>query len=198
VTYPQFALAYALLLATISRASIFAALCQILLFVFWRRRRWLLSAILLIAPPIILVLFGLYLANDDSLTQVDRSFATKFFILERMVAIHRDADLLQKLFGIGLANTQFWIDIAAHNIIATSILEFGYAGSLLVLIYVALISWKSAPAFYLLVIPIIVNGFALVVPSFPCFYVTLGLLGALSMRTREVPAQKSPGMQEMK
>jgi hypothetical protein len=175
----QMLLAYVLMLGTVSRASITAAFCQFLIYKFWRHRRWVLSAIAAAAPFAIMSLFGAFVTRPESIDAIDKSFATKFLILQRMMSAYSQADTLQRLVGIGAGNAEGLIGIAAHSIVATFVLELGFLGSALVMIYVWLLSRGSTKAFYLLLVPMVVNGFSLIATSMPYFYVTLGILGVL-------------------
>lgn len=173
-------LIYALLAATISRASMVAGLCQ---FAIWKSghwRRWVVRLIVVAQPVIIYYLFGQYVdTGAETVQSVDGSLASKFYILQQMTQTFSAADWPQKFFGIGVGNTDHLIGIYAHNILVTFVLELGIIGSALVVAYVWLLCRKSPSAQYLLVLPVVVNGFALVSSSMPYFFVTLGLLGAV-------------------
>ena len=174
-------IAFVLMLGTISRASIFAALCQYIIYRYWRFRRWLLLSAIVLVPLIIIALMSSYSASGaDEFKQFDGSFASKLMLLDKMVDIYSDADLKLKLFGIGAGNLEGLINIAAHNIAVTFAIEFGVIGSICVVCYVWLLARKSALAGYLLVLPMVINGFALVLTSTPYFYLVLGLLGGLT------------------
>lgn len=177
----QVFLAFGLIGATFSRASIAAAICQLIIYKFWRWRRWILAAIVVSVPVLVLLLFTAYTTEGPgSLTDYDGSFASKFLILQKMVGLLADADGLQKLVGIGSGNTEGLIGIAAHSIVAGFALELGLVGSILVIAYVWLLSRGSSKAIFLLIVPIVINGISLVLTSMPYFYVTLGLLGAVT------------------
>jgi hypothetical protein len=174
-------LAYVLVAATLSRASITAGICQLFIYRFWRWRRWILLVVFVAVPVVVSLLFTDYsTGGSDSFSAVDESFASKFLILQQMVAMWPDADTLQKLVGIGAGNTEGFIGIAAHTIIAGFVFELGLAGSVLVIAYVWLLSRRSCKAFYLLTVPILINGLSLILTSMPYFYITLGLLSAVT------------------
>ena len=177
----RIALALLLMLGTLSRASIIAAGCQLLVFALWRARRWLLAGLLVLQPLIIYALFLNYLHTGlETYREVDRSLASKLLILQWMADLYRRAGLVQRLFGVGAGNTQSLIGIAAHNILATFVLELGYLGAVLIVLYCWALARRSQAAGYLLLVPIVINGFALVLTSMPYFYVTLGLLGGIA------------------
>jgi len=190
----QVALGYLLLLLTFSRASIIAGLCQYLIYKFWHARRWILLLIIAAAPIVVYGLLASYIsAGSEQLRQFDGSLASKFLILQKMGEVYAGGDLRLWLFGIGAGNTEQLITIAAHSIIVTYALEFGIVGSILVTCYVWVLSRKSQSAKYLLVLPMVVNGFALILASMPYFFVTLGVLSALT-----TPAAPSAEQLEMR
>lgn len=179
-------LVYALLFATMSRASIAAGICQLAMYIFWRWRVWTFFGLLAAQALIIVKLLGDYVRNGpQALHAVDGSFASKFLILSMMTRNYQQADMLQKLFGVGVDNTVTLMGIFAHNIVATFVLELGICGSILLAIYVWIFSRKCPVSIYLLVLPIIVNGFSLVSTSMPFFFAALGLLGALRGSARD-------------
>jgi len=176
----QWLLAYLLLLATLSRASIAAGLCQLVIYKLWRWRKWTLVSLLVAQTAIIARLFiNFTMEGSDAIHNVDGSLASKFFILTLMTDIYKRADTAQRLFGIGVGNLFNLAGIFAHNIVATFVLELGIGGSLLFAAYVWFLSRKCPASIYLLTLPIIINGFSLVSTTMPYFFATLGLLAAL-------------------
>jgi len=173
-------LAYMLLFATFSRASIAAGICQLIVYKLWRWRVWTFFGLLAAQALIIVKLFINYTTQGQEVTQsIDGSLSSKFFILSLMTDIYRQADTAQRLFGIGVGNLFNLSGIFAHNIVATFVLELGIGGSLLFAVYVWVLARKCPASIYLLVLPIIVLGFSLVSTSMPFFFAALGLLGAL-------------------
>jgi hypothetical protein len=176
----QYVLVYILMFATLSRASIIASLFQLLLFAGWRWRRSILIAICSVAPIVVLWLVIAYAKNgSDQFVSIDSSFASKLMILNMMTDLYQKFNVWAILFGIGAGNTAGFLGIAAHTIISTFALEFGVIGSLIIVLYIWLLQNKSQIVFYLLILPIIINGFSLVLPNMPFFFVTLGFMGAL-------------------
>src|ERR1035438_3243911 len=102
-----------------------------------------------------------------------------------MTEIYRQADAAQRLFGIGVGNLFNLAGIFAHNIVATFVLELGIGGSLLFAAYVWILSRKCPASFYLLIFPMVINGFSLVSTTMPYFFVSLGLLAALRDTARD-------------
>jgi hypothetical protein len=183
-------LAYLLLLATFSRASIVAGICQFLIYKFWRRRRWLLIGLTAAQAVIIGALFIDFTTYGNGNTQaIDPSFSTKFYILDLMTQSYANADTVQKLFGIGAGNADNLIGIFAHNIIATFSIELGTVGSILVAAYVLAFARRCPEVFYLLIFPMVINGFSLVSTSMPYFFASLGLLGACHYLQRQGTTQ---------
>jgi hypothetical protein len=179
-------LAYMLLFATFSRASIAAGICQLIVYKLWRWRAWTFFGLLTAQAIIVVKLFTNYITKGQEATQsIDGSLSSKFFILSLMTRIYSQADTTQRLFGIGVSNLFNLAGIFAHNIVATFVLELGIAGSLLFAVYIWVLARKCPVSIYLLVLPVIVLGFSLVSTSMPFFFAALGLLGALRGSARD-------------
>src|SRR6266478_5061005 len=69
--------------------------------------------------------------------------------------------------------------------------KLGVIGSVLICVYVWLLCRRSPKTFYLLVVPVIVNGFSLILPSMPFFYIALGALSVVKDSRTEVPAKRN-------
>lgn len=181
-------LGYLLLLATFSRASIVSGVCLFLVYKLWRWRVWTFFGLLLAQALIILKLFFDYSTQGSEVTAaIDGSFSSKFLLLSIMLDIYREADRAQKLFGIGAGNfINLSGSLSSHNIMATFVTELGIAGSILFVVYVWIHSRKCPVSNCLLILPIVINGFALVsLAAMPFFFATLGLLGALRGTERD-------------
>ena len=179
-------LAYLLLFATFSRASIAAGICQLVVYKLWRWRIWTLFGLLATQGIVIVHLFTSYATQgSEAIHDIDGSLTSKFFILSLMTDIYRQADAAQRIFGIGVGNLFNLAGIFAHNIVATFVLELGIGGSLLFATYVWILSRKCPASIYLLVLPVVINGFSLVSTTMPYFFVTLGLLAALRGTERD-------------
>jgi hypothetical protein len=179
-------LAYLLLFATFSRASIVAGVCQLVVYKLWRWRIWTLFSLLVAQVIVIVQLFLSYITQGpEAIHDVDASLSSKFFILSLMTTIYRQADAAQRLFGMGVGNFVNLTGIFAHNIVVTLVLELGIGGSLLFAVYVWILSRKCPASIYLLILPVIINGFSLVSTSMPYFFVTLGLMAALRGTPRD-------------
>jgi hypothetical protein len=173
-------LAYLLLFATFSRASIAAGICQLVVYKLWRWRTWTLFGLLAAQGIVIVHLFTNYVTQgSEAIHEIDGSFTSKFFILSLMTDIYRHADAVQRIFGIGVGNLFNLAGIFAHNIVATFVLELGIGGSLLFAVYIWILSRRCPVSIYLLILPMVINGFSLVSTTMPYFFVTLGLLAAL-------------------
>ncbi len=182
----QWLLTYVLLFATLSRASIAAGICQLVMYMLWRWRVWAFFGLMAGQTLIIVKLLNDYVSNGPQATQaVDGSLSSKFFILSLMTSNYQSAGGMQKFFGVGVDNTVNLIGLFAHNIVATCVLELGIAGTLLLVIYIWIFSRKCPVSMYLLVLPMVINGFSLVSTSMPYFFVALGLLGALRGSARD-------------
>lgn len=179
-------LAYFLLFATLSRASIAAGICQLVVYKLWRWRFWTFFGLLAVQALVVVKLFLSFTTEGSKgIHNIDGSFASKFFILSLMTQIYRQADAAQRLFGIGVGNLFNLAGIFAHNIVATFVLELGFGGTLLFAVYVWILSRKCPASIYLLILPVIINGFSLVSTSMPYFFVALGLLAALRGSARD-------------
>jgi hypothetical protein len=179
-------LAYLLLFATFSRASIVAGICQLVVYKLWRWRAWTFFGLLAAQALITVKLFINYTTQgQETIQSIDGSLSSKFLILSLMTNIYHQADTTQRLFGIGVGNLFNLSGIFAHNIVATLVLELGIGGSLLFAAYVWVLARKCPVSIYLLVLPIIVLGFSLVSTSMPYFFVVLGVLAALRGTPRD-------------
>lgn len=179
-------LAYLLLLATFSRASIAAGICQLVVFILWRWRVWTLLGLLVGQALVVGKLFAGYVTQGpDAIKAIDASFSSKFYILALMTEVYHQADAAQKLFGIGAGNFTNLAGIFAHNIVVTFVAEFGIVGSLLLAVYMWILSRKCPVSIYLLVLPIVINGFAAIITTMPYFFAALGLLAALRGTARD-------------
>lgn len=192
IGHKRWLLAYCLLFATLSRASIAAGICQLVIYKLWRWRLWALFGLLAAQVVAIYQLFLSYTTQgSQAIHDVDGSLASKFFILSIMAETYRRADTAQRLFGIGVGNLFNLAGIFAHNIMATFVLELGIGGSLLFAAYVWVLSRKCPASVYLLIFPMVINGFSLVSTSMPYFFVALGLLAALRSFPRDKAAPAS-------
>lgn len=184
----QWLLAYILLFATLSRASILAGICQLLVFKFWRWRAWTLFCLLVTTVLLAARLFVNYITmGPDSTKAIDGSLSTKFFIVTVMMNIFQTADTEQKLCGVGAGNfLNLSGTFSAHTMVALFAIELGVAGSILFLIYLWILCRKCPVSIYLLILPIAINGLSLVsAAAMPYFFGALGLLGALRGSTRD-------------
>jgi hypothetical protein len=169
----------------LSRASIAAGICQLVVYKLWRWRAWTLFGLLAAQALVVIKLFISFTQGSDAIHDIDGSFSSKFFILSLMTEIYHRADITQRLFGIGVGNLFNLAGIFAHNIVATFVLELGIGGSLLFVVYVWILARKCPASIYLLILPMVVNGFSLVSTSMPYFFVALGLLAALRGSLRD-------------
>ncbi|MGD0294055.1 MAG: hypothetical protein ABSB30_09390 [Terracidiphilus sp.] len=181
-------LAYFLLFASMSRASIVAGICQLVMYIFWRWRVWTFLGMLAAQVLIIGKLFTIYVTQgSEFVNSIDGSLSSKFFILTLMMDAYHEADTAQKFFGVGAGNfiNLFGI-LSAHNIVVTFVTELGIGGSLLFAFYIWILSRKCPLSIYLLVLPILINGFSLVSAwAMPYFFAALGLLAALRGVSRD-------------
>ncbi|MGH9739412.1 MAG: hypothetical protein ACRD4X_12640 [Candidatus Acidiferrales bacterium] len=175
----QIVLAYVLIGATFSRASIFAAVCQLIIYGFWKHRRFIIGSLAFAGGLALSGLMVVTLRSGIEIVQsFDPSFASKFLILMETWQWYAASSWLHRLVGVGAGNASGVIGIAAHDIFATGVLEYGIVGSLLIAAYLWLFCRRSSRAASLLVVPVIINGFSLFSSAMPFFYVVLGILAA--------------------
>lgn len=161
-----------LLVLTISRAAIIAYAFTRILFIarkiIYKFRRSLIP-IFISTLPFIFYWIALISNIDDSL-------ASKFLILTLLLNYISNASVLELFLGIGLGNAERYIDIGAHNIIATYIIEIGLIGSLLTsLIWISSIVLSKYKTL-ILIIPFVISGFSLTSLSIPYFYAMLAII----------------------
>ena len=200
-TKNKWVLAYLLLLATLSRASIGAAICQIIVYKLWRWRAWAAMSMLAAQVLIVVKLFVTFTTQgSEGIQGIDGSLSSKFFILSLMADTYDTADTAQKLFGIGVSNLFNLAGIFAHNILATCVLELGIVGTFLIAVYVWILSRRCPAALYLLILPVLINGFSLISTSMPYFFAAFGLLTALhdTSRCGTVASEEETDLQEIR
>jgi hypothetical protein len=180
-------LAYILLFATLSRASIAAGMCQLIIYKLWRWRVWTAVALFSAQVLVILKLLITFTTQGSaSIKAIDGSFASKFYLLTLMAQVFDQADTAQRLFGVGAGNFVNLAQIATHNILTTFVLELGVGGSLLFIVYVWTLCRKCPEATYLLILPMVIAGFSMVsLAAMPYFFGALGLLGTLRGSLRD-------------
>ena len=165
------ALVLALVVMTLSRASIFTV-------IFLYGLRFYFEAKLL--GRVLCVIFGglLVMATFVLYIQTDGSFASKFDVLDRMVEHLRQASGGEVLFGVGAGLAREAIGMGGHNILVTYLLELGVLGSLFFFVF-WLLAVYATPFATLMLVGLLVNGFSLTSYAVPYFYASLAMLWLL-------------------
>lgn len=126
-----------LLVLTVSRAAILATI--ICLFVFINHKSFRLKAF--ISLMFYLVVFFtmciLYLFDDVNFLNIDGSFNSKFYIVNKAMELYEQLPHFSIMFGLGLGNFDKFTEIFAHNIFVTMFMEMGIVGTLLFLLFIA-------------------------------------------------------------
>ncbi len=146
-----------LIISTLSRASIFTAVCSYLIFTGNRRS----MKYKLFLGTILLTGLFIYTIISTDLQNIDGSFRSKFLIILNAFNTFVHLPLTGQLLGIGLNNTKLYLNVWSHNFLVMYILETGITGfSLLMLVFYSwckLTGWKA-----LFVLgPFLINGFSL-------------------------------------
>ncbi len=158
---------FLLLLGTLSRSSIFAAILAIS-YQFLNGSRFKSFLI------IICSIFGI--AISYSLIETDESFLSKFWIASLVLDYLHQADILQLMIGVGPGNAEKYLGVGAHLLPFILLIETGLVGTvLIVLLWISI--WKKlhrhgTPIFIVL----LVNGLSFSTFAIPWFYAMLATL----------------------
>ncbi|WP_115102333.1 O-antigen ligase family protein [Hafnia alvei] len=119
-----------------------------------------------------------YVVDKSSFSNIDGSFNSKFYIVNRAIDFYSTQPLSVHLFGIGLGNTEQLLGIFAHNIFVTMIIELGFVGSLLFLFFIYYsIKVSNGYALYLWV-PTFICGISLFSAYSPFLFVANAIICA--------------------
>lgn len=172
------AILFLLLLATISRAAIFSAIFFMLLFpargFFYTYRRWFFYALLFIMPMLLIVSY--------KLSSLDDSFASKFYIFSQSISYIKNSNLNQLLFGVGFGNAISVLDIGAHNIIVTFLVESGLIGLFLMVVLWVLIILRSSYSVCIVMLPFLLAGMSFASLAIPYLYAMYSIILELEDR----------------
>jgi hypothetical protein len=165
-----YALMLALIVLTLSRASMFASVTVIAAFVFVRLSR-LLQAVALTAAVLAAQAAFFYI-------QADGSFLTKLDLLNQFSAYLDSASTATLLFGAGVGNAAAVLGMGAHNLLVTYGVELGVLMSVLVLLFWTSVGLATRDVFFLLLVWL-VNGFSLTSFAIPYMYCAAAILFCL-------------------
>lgn len=164
------------LFLTFSRASVFAGLASILVLYNFSYIR--LKSIVVFGGSFVVIalLFSMY-ASGVSFVEYDGSFNSKFNIIYSAMNYYlEEFGVREKLFGIGLGNTQYVLGIFAHNIFVTFALELGLVGASALVLFVTYLTVKTNGLALVVVVPNFVAGFSLFSAYSPFLFVCLALI----------------------
>lgn len=128
-------------------------------------------------PTILFVLFFMfvYLVNDyflgDNFSDLDGSFNARFYILQKIYDVYTSLQLEQRIFGIGVGNTEEYIGIFAHNIVGTLILEFGWFGVFVIFLYYYMLYKRTCGYIMYVFLPTLLIGFSLFSAYIPFLFI---------------------------
>ncbi|MCU6210682.1 O-antigen ligase family protein [Morganella morganii] len=145
---------------TMSRGAMFVAILLPFLFLGKYFKTKLILSLMIVLSTFIYMATN-YILMDTNYVSIDGSFNSKFYILKKSLYFFESLPMESKLFGIGLGNTESSINIYAHNIIATLLLEFGIIGSLLFLLFIIYSVIKSKCYSLFIWVPTIIAGISL-------------------------------------
>jgi hypothetical protein len=175
IRFPRFVyvILFVIICATLSRASVIAALAAVAFYVYPR-----LSVALRVASMIV-GFIGVQVVF--LLVQTDGSFVTKIALLEQLGAYLNVAPTMDLLLGVGAGRAIDYLGMGAHNLVVAYIVEAG-----LLLSTVVAVVWcylfKSAKGAGLIIAVWIINGFSLTSFAMPYMYCAAAILWCLSER----------------
>lgn len=170
----ELVITYVLLACTFSRSAFVPAVAQFLFARWWRFRRPISVAVMLATIGGNVLAFSLYMSNPELFT--DASFVSKLYAFGRAVGFMQDSGITQKLLGMGFGNSIYILGTPVHSLPATFLFEFGVAGTLLFVLYLALMAKESPACVYFLIIPFAIYGISIVGIATSSFLFTMGML----------------------
>lgn len=151
-----------LIILTLSRSAIFTSFILIIItnnyLLNFKSKSYFLLSIILIIFSYMSIEYIFFSGNYQS---IDGSFNSKFYIVKEAFHLYSTLPIENKLFGIGLGNTDLFLNIFAHNIFVTMFLEFGIIGSLLFIIFIIYSLFNSNHYCLFIWFPILIAGISL-------------------------------------
>ena len=117
--------------------------------------------IVVISLVCLAILYLLYSFGLVNLINIDGSFNSKFFIINKAIHFYEEQDFMMHLFGIGMGNSKELIDIFAHNIFVTALIEMGWIGTVLFVAYVLYTVRVSHGKSLIIWVPALISGISL-------------------------------------
>lgn len=166
-----------LLITTFSRAAIFAFFLSYILL---RYTKKIILYLAIVFGLVFIYLFykmvSIYLSGE-SFVEIDGSFNSKFYLISVAIDNYAELPLINKFFGIGMANFPYFSDgIFAHNMLITLFYEFGYFGILFFIIYICLSYKMIGKDILYILIPFFIAGFSLFSAFMPFFFILLACM----------------------
>ena len=166
-----------LLIGTFSRAAIFSYFLTFFLFRYTRKFIGFLALIFGLFAIFILNKFILIYLGGGNFSNIDPSFNSKFYLISIAIDNYNSISLMNKFFGIGLANFRFISDgLFAHNIFITFFYEFGFFGILSFLIFLICCYFKIGKDILYIYIPFFIVSFSLFSAYMPFFFILIACM----------------------
>lgn len=172
----KYLILFVLLCATFSRASIFAFVVSYLVLRYTGRFLTVFSIVFAGVASYTFYVMMTRFIEGDSFVDIDGSFNTKFYFIELAIQSYDQLDSINKIFGIGLANFDYYAGVFAHNVIITLIYEFGILGTILFLLFLAVMYFKVGRDVLYLYVPLFIGGFSLFSAYMPFFFILLACM----------------------
>lgn len=166
-----------LLITTFSRAAIFAFFLSYILLRYTKKIILYLAIVFGLAFIYLFYkMVSIYLSGE-SFVEIDGSFNSKFYLISVAIDNYAELPLINKFFGIGMANFPYFSDgIFAHNMLITLFYEFGYFGILFFIIYICLSYKMIGKDILYILIPFFIAGFSLFSAFMPFFFILLACM----------------------
>lgn len=176
---------YLLLLATFSRAAIAAMFITRLGLANPKRIKSRSYLMLASAAAIFGIMAIEYIYQAESFASIDGSFNSKFYIINQAVAFYETRPFIVHLFGIGLGNTAQFLGIFAHNMYVTLVLEMGWVGTSLFVLYI-LYTLKLSNSYAMYIwLPVFISGISLFSAYSPFIFITVSLICCENLKEKE-------------
>lgn len=173
-----------LLILTISRAAILSYLITRLVLLNFKIIKKYKTILYLFFPIFLLFAWNFIFNNKES---IDDSLTSKFLILELLINFIHNSSLKELLIGVGLGNAEKVIQIGAHNIFATYLIELGLIGCVFMITTWITCIFLSKNKVLILLLPFFINGLSLTSLSTPYLYAMLSIIITLERSPKNAP-----------
>ncbi|HCB3268873.1 TPA: O-antigen ligase family protein, partial [Citrobacter amalonaticus] len=176
---------YVLLIATFSRAAIVAMIVTRIGLANPKKVKSRSYIMLACAAVIFSMMAVEYIYQSESFSDIDGSFNSKFYIINQALALYDKLPFMVHLFGIGLGNTSQFLGIFAHNMYVTLILEMGWFGTTLFVLYIIYtLRISNGYAMYIW-LPVFISGISLFSAYSPFIFIIVSLISCENMKVKE-------------